>query len=293
MISPTQVGRTLQEKHCPSRPDYKRKIPMDERKLWSPGIIGFIILGVEFLLPRIETIGFWEFFFVLLITISAAAVFCVGALMKVFRGLKHRQGDAVDTRPGILRGIDAFLGLVGVCVIVFGALAINFSPGILIPRIPFIALFLISSGAGYLMFSKWRNYDFGERAGLGLAWILGAGVSFTFIVSMIFSTEEGRYSNKDAIINDLNNITAQAIQYRIRPKSMEGGNGSYIGFKIPTKMQSNSNATYACLPSANEVTFLAISADNPDNTVIARIDSDGKFIQNAWKYTGVFTEPPD
>lgn len=95
-------------------------------------------------------------------------------------------------------------------------------------------------------------------------------------------------SNKDAIINDLNNIAAHAYQYRVRPASMAGGAGSYAGYAIPTKMASNENATYACVAIANQVTFTAVSVSNTVNTVIAKIDGEGKFIQTAWQYTGDF-----
>jgi uncharacterized protein (UPF0333 family) len=95
-------------------------------------------------------------------------------------------------------------------------------------------------------------------------------------------------SNKDAIINDLNNIAAQAYQYRVRPASMTGGAGSYTGFTIPSRMASNENAIYTCVASANSVTFTAVSVSNTVNTVIATIDSKGNFIQTAWQYTGDF-----
>ncbi len=95
-------------------------------------------------------------------------------------------------------------------------------------------------------------------------------------------------SNKDAIINDLNNIAAQAYQYRVRPKTMTGGAGTYIGFAIPSKLASNENAVYTSVATADRVTFTAVSVSNTVNTVIATIDDKGNFIQTAWQYTGDF-----
>ncbi len=95
-------------------------------------------------------------------------------------------------------------------------------------------------------------------------------------------------SNKDAIINDLNNIAAHAYQYRVRPASMTGGAGSYLGYDIPSKMATNENAVYTCTATADQVTFTAISVSNTINTVVATIDSKGNFIQTAWQYTGDF-----
>ena len=115
--------------------------------------------------------------------------------------------------------------------------------------------------------------------------IVGSAIA----VGLSLFSAQSIQSNKDAIINDLNNIAAQAYQYRIRPASMAGGNGSYTGFKIPQKMASNANAIYTCDPSgASTVTFTATSASNTANMVYAAIDTDGKFVQASWSYTSDF-----
>ena len=113
-------------------------------------------------------------------------------------------------------------------------------------------------------------------------------VGIAIAVGLSLFSAQSIQSNKDAIINDLNNIAAQAYQYRIRPSSMAGGNGSYTGFSIPSKMASNANATYTCAPTSSNVTFTATSANNASNMVYAAIDTDGKFIQASWSYTGEF-----
>ena len=115
-------------------------------------------------------------------------------------------------------------------------------------------------------------------------------VGIAIAVGLSLFSAQSIQSNKDAIINDLNNIAAQAYQYRIRPASMAGGAGSYTGFTIPTKMASNANAAYTSTPSStgDAVVFSAISANNTANTVTAQIDTDGKFVQTGWTYTGDF-----
>lgn len=114
-------------------------------------------------------------------------------------------------------------------------------------------------------------------------------VGIAIAVGLSLFSAQSIQSNKDAIINDLNNIAAQAYQYRIRPASMAGGNGSYTGFKIPTRMASNANAIYTCDPSSGSaVTFTATSANNTANMVYAAIDTDGKFVQGSWSYTSDF-----
>ena len=113
-------------------------------------------------------------------------------------------------------------------------------------------------------------------------------VGIAIAVGLSLFSAQSIQSNKDAIINDLNNIGAHAYQYRIRPASMAGGAGTYTGYTIPSKMATNANAQYTCTATVNAVTFTAISANNTANTVTAQIDTDGKFVQSAWVYTGDF-----
>ena len=114
-------------------------------------------------------------------------------------------------------------------------------------------------------------------------------VGIAIAVGLSLFSAQSIQSNKDAIINDLNNIAAQAYQYRIRPASMAGGDGSYTGFKIPLKMASNANAAYYSDPATGStVLFTAVSQNNSANVVYAGIDTDGKFIQADWDYTNDF-----
>jgi hypothetical protein len=111
-------------------------------------------------------------------------------------------------------------------------------------------------------------------------------VGIAIAVGLSLFTAQSIQSNRDAIINDLNNLAAQAYQYRIRPTSMGGGQGDYSSFVIPTKMRTNENATYNSTPSQNSIAFTAISAQNPTNTVNVTIDSFGRL--SGWSYAGDF-----
>jgi len=83
-------------------------------------------------------------------------------------------------------------------------------------------------------------------------------------------------ANKDAIINDVNNLAANAYQWRIRPTSMGGGGGVYTGYSIPLKLVTNENASYALdAVSASSMTFIGTSVQGY-GTVIAVLDSTGK-----------------
>ena len=102
-------------------------------------------------------------------------------------------------------------------------------------------------------------------------------------------------ANRDAIINDINNLAANAYQYRIRPASMAGGGGNYLGYTVPFKMSSNDNATYtaavvAGTGTAGSVTFTGTSMTTPDaSTVVGAVDGGGKLTFDASTgFTGDF-----
>ncbi len=111
-------------------------------------------------------------------------------------------------------------------------------------------------------------------------------VGIAIAVGLSLFSAQSIQANKDAIINDLNNIAAHCYQYKIRPSSMGGGQGSYSGYAIPSKMASNENAAFVATPSANSVSIVATSSSNTTNTVTAVVDSDGRL--GSWTYAGDF-----
>jgi hypothetical protein len=111
-------------------------------------------------------------------------------------------------------------------------------------------------------------------------------VGIAIAVGLSLFSAQSVQSNKDAMINDLNNIAAHAYQYRIRPSSMGGGQGSYNNYTIPSKMATNENGTYAATATANSVSIVATSAANASNQITVTVDSDGKL--TGWQYAGDF-----
>jgi hypothetical protein len=111
-------------------------------------------------------------------------------------------------------------------------------------------------------------------------------VGIAIAVGLSLFSAQSVQSNRDAIINDLNNLAAQAYQFRIRPTSMGGGQGDYTTFAIPSKMKTNENATYTSSPSQNSIVFTAVSAQNASNSVTVTIDSNGRLA--GWSYYGDF-----
>ena len=111
-------------------------------------------------------------------------------------------------------------------------------------------------------------------------------VGIAIAVGLSLFSAQSVQSNRDAMINDLNNLAAQAYQFRIRPTSMGGGQGDYSTFSIPVKMRTNDNGTYVASPSQNSITITATSGQNPSNYITVVVDSDGKLTN--WSYFGDF-----
>ena len=116
--------------------------------------------------------------------------------------------------------------------------------------------------------------------------VIIVGIAIAVGISMFSSSSV--QSNKDAIINDMNNLAANAYQYRIRPTTMGGGGGSYTGgngYSIPTKLVSDDNGSFTATNAAQAVTFVGTSGQGY-GTVTAVCDSTGRL--GAFTYTGQF-----
>jgi hypothetical protein len=87
--------------------------------------------------------------------------------------------------------------------------------------------------------------------------------------------EQWIQSNKDLIINWINNLAANAFQFKIRPITMGGGNGFFTGYKIPNTLLENDNASFSAEVFADSVIITGISKQKL-GSVNAMIDDRGK-----------------
>ena len=112
-------------------------------------------------------------------------------------------------------------------------------------------------------------------------------VGIAIAVGITMFSSSSIQSNKDGIINDLNNLAANAYQYRIRPTTMGGGGGSYTNYAVPQKLQTNSNGSYSTTSVAPaSIGFQGKSAQNPTNIVTCTLDSTGAL--TSFSYQGEF-----
>lgn len=92
-------------------------------------------------------------------------------------------------------------------------------------------------------------------------------------------------TNKDSLVNDINNIAANAKQYRSRLRNMGGGGGSYLGYLLPSKLSDLEDGSFALSIQDKDVIITATSAYN-FGTIQATIDSNGTV--GNFQYTGDF-----
>ncbi|MBI3006120.1 MAG: hypothetical protein HYY49_12000 [Ignavibacteriales bacterium] len=92
--------------------------------------------------------------------------------------------------------------------------------------------------------------------------------------------------NKDLMINDLNVLAWSARQYKILPKSLGGGGGSFVGYSPTGEIASTEEGTYSVEASANVCSVNARSKKYPYATIRLIIDERGKL--QKWNYGGPF-----
>ncbi len=91
--------------------------------------------------------------------------------------------------------------------------------------------------------------------------------------------------HKPLVQKHMNELAALAYQYKLRPKEMRGGGGSYVGFEIPSQMALEANASFKAYAQADNIVFTAVDVDGK-GTIKGTCDSIGKL--GSWEYTGLF-----
>jgi hypothetical protein len=119
--------------------------------------------------------------------------------------------------------------------------------------------------------------------------VLIIGIAIAIGVSLF--TAQSVESNRDAIIDDINNLNADAYEFYIRPVSMGGGGGSFsggTGYIISTKMASNDNGTYVpTIIDATHIKFVGTSAAG-NGTVTNTFDATTGKVAGNYTYSGAF-----
>lgn len=70
-------------------------------------------------------------------------------------------------------------------------------------------------------------------------------VGIAVVVGINVFTAQSEESSKDAIVSDCTNLGAMAQQYFRKPTAMGGGGNSFVGWAIPSNLDTTANGTYA------------------------------------------------
>ena len=70
-------------------------------------------------------------------------------------------------------------------------------------------------------------------------------IGFSILVQVSTIGPSARDRNRDAVMNDLVNLSAKAQQYYRRPIKMGGGGNDFKGFRLSASDSSNANGQYA------------------------------------------------
>lgn len=83
-------------------------------------------------------------------------------------------------------------------------------------------------------------------------------VGIAVVVGISLFNANSQSANRDAVIADLNNLSAMALQYYRKPKSMAGGSNTFTGFDSTkvSGLTTTANGHYVITASAQSVTIV-------------------------------------
>jgi hypothetical protein len=81
-------------------------------------------------------------------------------------------------------------------------------------------------------------------------------------------------ANKEAMVEDLTVIGADARAYFMKSTFIGGGGRSYVGYRIPGRIRTTDNGEYHIVSvSSAGIEFQGISGSDPNNTMNAKLDA--------------------
>lgn len=92
-------------------------------------------------------------------------------------------------------------------------------------------------------------------------------VGIAIVVGINLFNANAVESNRNAIVADLNNIAAKAMQYYKTPTAMGGGGNSFAGYALPTGMGTTANGTISITTAgtATTIVFTGLGTEKGDN----------------------------
>lgn len=103
---------------------------------------------------------------------------------------------------------------------------------------------------------------------------------------LLFDT--GRLPSFVLVASDLQNVASLAYQHRLRPVSMGGGGGSFLGFSVPPHLSATSEGYYAAKVSRDSVVCVAMDVETTRTVATVVVDSIGEL--HSWD---IFFQPEE
>jgi WD40 repeat protein len=107
-------------------------------------------------------------------------------------------------------------------------------------------------------------------------------ISVTVIILSLVINIQARVQNKDTIsdskkylLQDLKAIAYFAHQYQIKPKSLNGGGGSYLGYQLPEEFKKSPNGTYYINNLGSFMINLNAVSNDLKDTIMLTMDENG------------------
>ncbi len=98
-------------------------------------------------------------------------------------------------------------------------------------------------------------------------------------------------TNRDRLINGITAIAVNARQYRILPKRLGGGEGTYKGYVLPNELMSTQEGTFTVVAMDDEVVIHVTSNEISSATILVHLGKDG--ILSQWRYADLFESRPE
>jgi hypothetical protein len=92
--------------------------------------------------------------------------------------------------------------------------------------------------------------------------------------------------SRDLIVNEIHLLALDIYQYRLLPRDLAGGGGSYRGYKLLAEQAETQNGSYSVSVEDDEVMIHAQSISYPTASVEVKVDTLGKLVW--WNYSGAF-----
>ena len=262
--------------------------------VFALGLLGFFTPLLWFCL--LFAFGLLDFYTSLL---ALGLLFAIPGWVMGFQALKEIKASIIShsEKPSIMRGI--ILGILGTILFLFALLILEsiFSHEVAPIRALFRSIAIVGTMLGIILalLPRIKEHQRTNKAGKtflivgGIVVLIVTGwlVSLTLTDALKQAHESQVWSNKDAIVNDLYNLAADAYQYKNRPSPEEGGDGSYKGYELPQGRRENENGSYKVISFPDSIVIEGKSVMEYGSVTVT-VGIDGKCYY--WRYTAMFNK---